>query len=112
MNYNGNVQLTVVFVCSPEYETEGDLLWSSHAAWMEDSHYREGEKALLQYIVSKGADDDGNILFVLTEVYASETGRKDHSEQAQDWKDYDDWKIWVGKCKSTWVDTKINRSLW
>ncbi|UCD41243.1 MAG: hypothetical protein JSV69_11775, partial [Chloroflexota bacterium] len=65
-----------------------------------------------QYIVSKSADDDGNILFVLTEVYASEMGRKDHSEQAQDWKYYEDWKNWVSKCKSTWADTKIIKSLW
>ena len=112
MNYNGNVQLTVVFICPPEYEAEGDRIWSSHAVWMKDTHYREGEKALLQYMVSKGADDNGNILFVLTEVYASEAGRKDHSEQAQDWKDIEDFTNWNSKCESTWVHSEIINSLW
>ena len=112
MNYNDNVQLTIVLVCAPEHEAEGDRSWSSHAAWMKETHYREGEKALLQYLVSKGADDEGNILFVLTEVYATEAGRKDHSAQAQDWAGFTDWQNWVGKCKSTWADTKIIKSLW
>jgi hypothetical protein len=33
---------------------------------MEETHYREGEKALLQYTVAKGTDDDGNIHFIVT----------------------------------------------
>lgn len=79
---------------------------------MEETHHREGEKALLQYMVSKGSADDGNILFVLNEVYASEAGRKDHSAQAQDWEYFEDWKNLVSKCQSTFADTKINKSLW
>ncbi len=112
MNYNGNVQLTIVFDCPPEYEAEGDRIWSLHAAWMEDTHHREGEKALLQYLVSKNETDDGNVLFVLTEVYATEKGRKDHSEQAHDWEYIEDWRNWVDKCNSTWADTNIINSLW
>ena len=107
-----NVLLIIVFICPSEYEAEGDRIWSSHAAWMEDTHYREGEKALLQYMVSKGADDDGNILFVLTEVYASEAGRKDHREQTQDWKDIENFINWNSKCESTWTHTEIINSLW
>ena len=107
-----NVLLIIVFICPSEYEAEGDRIWSSHAAWMEDTHYSEGEKALLQYMVSKGADDDGNILFVLTEVYASEAGRKDHSEQAQYWEDIEDFKNLNNNCESTWVHSEIINSLW
>ena len=50
--------------------------------------------------------------FVITEVYALKVGRKDQSEQAQNWKDIEDWNNWLGKCNVTWAETKIKRSLW
>jgi hypothetical protein len=80
MILNGAVQLTMVYVASPDIEAEGDRVWKSHAKWMESTHYQEGEKALLQYIVAKGTDDDGNIHFVVTEVYKTEAGLQDHAE--------------------------------
>jgi len=55
---------------------------------MAQSHYREGEKALLRYNVVKGpelsnpwdpsSDPTGNTCFVLMEVYESEAGVEDH----------------------------------
>ena len=113
MNYNDRVQLTMDFVASPEQEAEGDRIWKSHAAWMQETHYREGEKALLQYTVAKGTDDDGNIHFIVNEVYETAAGRKDHSEQAHtNWKDYAAFVKWTDECKSSFRDATIIYSLW
>jgi hypothetical protein len=35
---------------------EGDRIFKSHRAWMEATHYRDGEKALLSYNASKGPE--------------------------------------------------------
>jgi len=53
----------------------------SRASWMKQSHYREGDRALLAYNVVKGpelsnpldpgSEPTGNTSFVLTEVYAN-----------------------------------------
>jgi len=113
MNLNGKVQLTMIFVATPEQEAEGDRILKSHALWMEETHYREGEKALLQYTVGKGTDDDGNIHFVVTEVYESDAGLKDHGEQgARNWKDYGDFQKWASECKGSSKVISIVDSLW
>ena len=113
MNFNDRVQLTMVFVATPDQEAEGDRIWKSHAAWMQETHYREGEKALLQYTVAKGTDDDGNIHFIVNEVYESAAGLKDHSEQAHtNWKDYAAFVKWTDECKSSFRDATIIYSLW
>ena len=111
MKYNGNVQLTMVMIATPELEAEGDRLWKSHAAMMEKTHYREGEKALLQYIISKGTDDDGNIRYVLTEVYKTPAGLKDHSERG-DWKDWEIAKKWLDQCEISSNVVNVIDSLW
>ena len=113
MNLNGKVQLTMIFVATPELEAEGDRITKSHARWMEKTHYREGEKALLQYTVGKGTDDDGNIHFVITEVYESEAGLNDHGEQGRaNWKDFNDYVKWSDKCEKTSKVLTIGDSLW
>ena len=113
MNLNGNTQLTMVFVATPDLEAEGDRIFKSHALWMEKTHYREGDLALLQYTVGKGTDDDGNIHFVVTEVYESEAGLKDHAEQGrQNWKDFDAFMQWTKECERTSKVITIIDSLW
>lgn len=113
MILNGKVQLTMIFVATPDLESEGDRVLKSHAAWMEETHYREGDKALLQYTVGKGTDDDGHIHYVVTEVYESDIGLKDHGEQAgQNWKDYPDWQKWTSKCEGSSKVITIIDSLW
>lgn len=82
MNYKGKAQLTMIIDSPAELEAEGDRIFSQHVAWMEKSHYREGEKALLQYNVAKSPGDNGNIIFILTEVYETADGIDDHIEQA------------------------------
>ena len=56
MDYRGKVHLTFIFKTDPANVAEGDRLFASHNAWMAKTHHREGDKALLTYTVSKGAD--------------------------------------------------------
>ena len=80
MANEGKVQLTGVAVAPPELVAEGERLWKSHATWMEATHHRSGEKALLSYNVAQNAELDeaekatGKVVFVLTEIYESQAG--------------------------------------
>ncbi len=53
MTYHDKTQLTAIIIAPPDQAAEGDRLFKSHGAWMESTHYRSGEKALLSYNVSK-----------------------------------------------------------
>lgn len=113
MDYTGNVTLTIIIDSPAELEAEGDRIFSQHAAWMEDSHYREGEKALLQYNVAKTEVEDGRVVFVLSEVYASEAGIADHIAQAQQDDHYAPFIAWRNQCQVTVVRSgMIVHSLW
>jgi hypothetical protein len=81
---------------------------------MEKTHHRDGEKALLQYNVTKSRDDDGNVIYVLAEVYATPAGIQDHVAQAQsNWEGHDDWGAWLSQCQVTAVGgAPIVHSLW
>ena len=96
-----------------ELEAEGDRIFKSHAEWMERTHYREGEKALLQYNVSKRPDDNGNIIFALTEVYETVAGIEGHHELGSQWETVGDWVKWLEQCQVTAVEgAEILQSLW
>lgn len=125
MSHLGKQQLTIVFkATSPELVIEGDRIFESHAAWMAESHHREGELALLLYNVSKGpefanpldpsAGTTGSTFFVLTEVYESEAGVADHWKMgAETWPDFGAMVEWMDKCE-TWVvhGCPVAHSLW
>ncbi len=91
MSYKGKTQLTFIIVAPPDQVAEGDRIFRNHAAWMQKTHHRTGEKALLQYTVSKApepknpmdpsAGTTGNTCFILNEYYESEAGVADHLEQ-------------------------------
>src|SRR3954468_958799 len=98
MTYHDKIQLTLIVIAPPDQAAEGDRIFQSHGPWMESTHHRSGEKALLSYNVSKGpelsdpADPNsaptGNTCFVLTEIYESKAGVLDHFEQANEsWRD-------------------------
>ena len=122
MTYHDKIQLTAIIIAPPDQVAEGDRLFKSHAAWMEATHYRDGDKALLSYNVSKmkelSGDLDsaptGNTCFVLTEIYESKAGVLDHIKQAhENWGDHPAFDKWLDKCKSTWVPAaSIFNSLW
>ena len=99
MANKGKSQLLITFVATPEKVDEIDRLVASHAAWMADTHQREGSKALLSYDFSKGpelansldpgSEATGNTRYVLDEIYESPDGIADHWQKAQaSWGDF------------------------
>ena len=112
-NYTGKAHLSLIIVSPAELEAEGDRIFKSHAEWMVKTHFREGEKALLQYNVAKSPGDNGNVIFVLTEVYESVAGIDDHIEQANVDDHFEAFSKWRTQCKVTFVrDASIIHSLW
>ncbi len=110
MSHQGKTQLTFIFTATPDLTAEGDRLFASHAQWMERSHHREGELALLHYSVVKGPElsnpldpssaPTGNTCFVLDEVYESPAGVEDHWKQgAGNWKEFGSFVDWAGRVK-------------
>ena len=124
MTYHGKTQLIAIIIAPPDQVAEGDRVFKSHGAWMEATHYRTGEKALLSYNVSKGpelsnpADPNsaptGNTCFVLSEIYESRAGVLDHFKQSdENWQDVQAFRSWLQKCKFTLVPAaSIINSLW
>ncbi len=124
MTYHNKTQLTFIIIATPDQVAEGDRVFKSHAVWMESTHYRDGEKALLSYNVSKGPEHSdpadpnsaptGNTCFVLSEIYESEAGVFDHYKQAaENWGDVQAFREWLAKCKCTFVPAaSIFNSLW
>ena len=124
MANKGKIQLTIVIVAPPDQVEEGDRIFRSHAPWMESTHHRDGDKALLSYDVSKVAelsnlmdpnsDPTGNTVYILSEVYETEAGVVDHMEQAgASWQDFPAFGKWLENCKVTGVAAApIINSLW
>lgn len=124
MAHKGKIRLTYVFVAPPDAVAEGDRIFASHGPWMEATHHRSGEKALLTYDVSKapelsnpfdmGSAPTGNTCFILNEIYESEAGVTDHFAQAMEgWKDFPALGAWMQKCKVSGLPAaRIVNSLW
>jgi hypothetical protein len=124
MTYHGKIQLTLIITAPSDQAAEGDRLFQSHGSWMESTHYRTGEKALLSYNVSKAPElsnpmdlnsaPTGNTCFILTEIYESKAGVADHFEQTNEsWVDFPAMLKWMEKCKVTFVPAaSIINSLW
>ena len=56
MSHKGKTQISFIFTAPPDLVAEGDRIFASHAAWMEKTHHRDGELALLVYNVAKGPE--------------------------------------------------------
>ena len=124
MAHQGKVQLTIVIIAPPDQVAEGDRIFGTHAPWMEATHHRTGDKALLIYDVSKAPElsnpldpsspETGNTCFILSEVYETEAGVSDHFQQAMSsWNDFPAFVKWMEKCKVTAVPAApIFNSLW
>ena len=124
MAYIGKTHLTFIFKADAANVAEGDRLFKSHNEWMQKTHHRDGEKALLTYNVSKGADltealnpgsaPSGKTVYVLDEIYESPAGIADHWQQAMTgWSDFQAFVAWAQKCEPTaqHSGTVVN-SLW
>ena len=110
MSQIGKTQITMLFTATPDLVAEGDRIWASHAAWMERTHYRDGELALLLYNIVKGPElsnpldpssqPTGNTSFVLTAVYENPAGLADHWRQgATSWADLSAYRAWASKVR-------------
>ena len=120
----GKTQITIIFIAPPNLVAEGDRIWASHAAWMERTHYKEGELALLRYNIVKGPElsnpldpssgPTGNTMFVLDELYENQAGLDDHWKQAaESWEDLGAVVECAGKCKVvTSHGGKVIQGLW
>jgi quinol monooxygenase YgiN len=124
MANKGKVLLNYVIIVPADQVAEGDRIFRSHQTWMESTHHRDGDKALISYEVSKAPEIEnpldtsssptGNTVFVLSEVYESEAGVSDHFQQAQNsWQDFGALGEWLGKCRIVGTPAApIINSLW
>lgn len=110
MSQQGKTQITFIFTVGPDQVGEGDRIFASHAEWMEQTHHREGDLALLRYNVVKGpelsnqldpsSEPTANTCFVLSEVYETPAGLADHWKQgAEGWKDFNAFVEWASNVK-------------
>lgn len=115
-DFTGKAQFFVAFKCAAEHEAEGDRFFARHAEWMERTHPKEGDTALLQYTVSKRLDGEGNVLFLLAEVYETSAGVENHSRLAHENEgepDLADLRALVDKCETIGFGASdVVHSLW
>ena len=124
MSHKGKTQLIFLFVAPPDQVEEGDRIFRSHGPWMETTHHRKGDKALLSYNVSKAPElsnpldinsaPTGNTCFILSEIYETTAGVTDHFQQSQSsWQDFPAIIKWVEKCTVKGLPAApIINSLW
>ena len=123
MKYHDKIQVALIIIAPPDQAAEGDRLFQSHASWMESTHHRTGEKALLSYNVSKAPElsdpmdinsaPTGNMCFVLTEIYESKAVLSITGADEGSWGDFPAILKWMEKCKVTFVTAaSIVNSLW
>ncbi|MGA7689099.1 MAG: hypothetical protein WCA29_07695 [Jiangellales bacterium] len=116
MDYTGRTQWSLMFVCPADLEAEADRIVASHAEWMQRTHHREGEKALLQYTVTKAPhpEQDDAVVYAMTEIYQSPAGVEDHSKQAHEtFEDLPAFHALLGQSEGPWrVNGTISHSLW
>ena len=116
--------IVMMFTAEPEHTAEGDRIFANHAKWMEKSHHKDGDLALLQYNVAKGPEYNnpldpssgltGNTIYTLYEIYKNPEGLADHWKQGQEnWEDFGNMMAWAGKVKpSVMHGVPIVHSLW
>lgn len=115
-DYTGGGHFFVALKCPAHLEPEGDAVFAHHVEWMARTHPREGDEALLQYTVSKRRDDDGNVLFLLSEIYATPAGVANHGRLAHE--DEEDSRVhdlldFAHKCEGLgWGSSEVVHSLW
>ncbi len=124
MSHRGNTQVTFILTATPDLVGEGDRIFASHASWMEKTHHRDGDLALLSYNVVKGPElsnpmdpgsaPTGNTSFVVAEVYANPEGLADHWKQgAENWEDFGAFMEWAGKVNVAVLHgSPVVQSLW
>jgi hypothetical protein len=114
-DFKGKAHFFVAFKCAVEHEAEADRFFAHHAEWMERTHPKEGDEALLQYTVSKRLDGKGHVLFLLAEVYETAAGVENHSRLAHEDEEgvLSPFRALVDKCETIGFGaSEILHSLW
>lgn len=114
-NYTGKAQFFVAFEVPAEHAEEADRFFEHHAEWMERTHPRDGDEALLQYTLSKSPDGEGNVLFLLAEVYETKAGIDHHRKLFHEQTGLQEkLEGLLEKCETTlgWGDSEVVHSLW
>lgn len=124
MSQKGNTMITMMFTAGADQVAEAERIFASHAKWMEKTHYKEGNLALLQYNIAKSPEFNnpldpssgttGNTIYTLYEVYKTPEGIADHWKQGQEtWEDFGAMMAWAGTVKlSVMHGTPVMYSLW
>ncbi len=97
MSNMGKTHITIMWTVGADDVAEWDRIFASHGEWMK-GHPREGDTALLSYVISKGpelsnpldpnSEATGKTVYVLDEFYESPAGVARHWQDAVDnWKD-------------------------
>ena len=111
MSTIGKTQITIIYIATPDIVEEGERVFQKHAEWMEKTHPREGELALLRYNIIKApelmepfnpnSEPTGNTMFVLDEMYETQAGLDEHWRMAaEEWEDMPALVEWSAKCKA------------
>ena len=123
MSHAGQSHLMIMWTVGPDDVAEGDRLFASHDEFMK-GHPREGDRALLEYTVTKGpelsnpldasSDPTGRTIFVLSEYYASPAGIAQHwQESAANWPDLSAVVAWSEKATvATLHNGAVVNALW
>ena len=95
--FKGKTQLTRIWTVKPDGVEKMKENAESHTNWMKETHYKEGEKALLMLNWCMESEKDekgnetGNTLFVLKLFFATfrhhcgaRNSRRDHSNRLGD----------------------------
>jgi hypothetical protein len=124
MSYENKVMIAMQVIASAEGVAEGERLFASHAAFMAETHHREGELAMLSYNVASGPEfvdplapeltPSGRTIFLMVEIYETEAGVADHWRKGQEvWADFGVMMQWLDTCEVTILHgSKVVRSLW
>lgn len=124
MSHRGKAQFTNIMIVPQELVAEAERIFESHAQWMEETHHRDGDKALLRYNVARApkpsdpmdpeSGSTGNTMYIMMEVYQTEEGIADHFAQADEsWDDFGAANELMAKCRVVGAPSaEIIHSLW
>ena len=124
MSDAGKIMIAMQVIANSEDADEGDRMFASHAKFMEATHHREGELAMLSYNIASNAEfmdplaaepvPTGRRIFLMVEVYETEQGVADHWRMGQEvWQDFPEMMGWLQKCEVTILHgSEIVHSLW
>jgi hypothetical protein len=124
MSHKDKIMIAMQVIAGPDVAAQGERLFASHAAFMAETHHREGPLAMLSYNVASGPEfadplapeptPSGNTIFLMVEVYETHEGVADHWRLGQqEWPDFPAMVEWIAKCETTILHgSKVVHSLW